>query len=261
MIRALFSSATGMESQQMNLDVIANNLANVNTTGFKKSKIEFQDLLYQTTRTAGSEQGAGNQLPTGMQIGHGSRAVATSRVFTNGELSQTGEELDVAISGDGFFQVQLPDGTQAYTRDGAFKISANGGIVTSDGLQVIGGFPAIPPETTGITISGTGEISLTNSTGTTPAGRVSLIRFSNPSGLDALGRNLYKETPASGPPETGNPGEAGFGQLQQGYLELSNVKVVEEMVKLIMAQRAYEVNSKAIQAADEMMQQSNNLRR
>jgi len=250
-----------MESQQMNLDVIANNLANVNTTGYKKSKIEFQDLLYQTTRTAGAEQGAGNQLPTGMQVGHGSRAVATSRIFTTGELTQTGEKLDVAIAGDGFFQVQTPDGGQAYTRDGAFKLSSNGAIVTSDGLQVIGGFPPIPATTTGVTIAPSGEISLTDSTGTTPAGRVTLTRFANPAGLEAMGRNLFKESPASGPPETGNPGENGFGQLQQSYLEMSNVKVVEEMVKLIMAQRAYEVNSRAIQAADEMMQQSNNLRR
>ena len=261
MIRALFSSATGMESQQMNLDVIANNLANVNTTGYKKSKIEFQDLLFQTTRTAGAEQGAGNQVPTGLQVGHGSRAVATSRVFTTGELTQTGEKLDVAIAGDGFFQVQLPDGSQAFTRDGAFKLSSNGNVVNSDGLQVIGGFPPFPAETTGITISPTGEISVTTSKGTSPAGRVTVTRFANPAGLDALGRNLYKESPASGPPETGNPGENGFGELQQGYLEMSNVKVVEEMVKLIMAQRAYEVNSRAIQAADEMMQQSNNLRR
>ena len=261
MIRALFSSATGMESQQMNLDVIANNLANVNTTGYKKSKIEFQDLLYQTTRTAGAEQGAGNQVPTGLQVGHGSRAVATSRVFTTGELTQTGEKLDVAIAGDGFFQVQLPDGSQAFTRDGAFKLSSSGNVVNSDGLQVIGGFPPFPAETTGITISPTGEISVTTSKGTSPAGRVTVTRFANPAGLDALGRNLYKESPASGPPETGNPGENGFGELQQGYLEMSNVKVVEEMVKLIMAQRAYEVNSRAIQAADEMMQQSNNLRR
>lgn len=260
MIRALFSSATGMESQQMNLDVIANNLANVNTTGFKKSQIEFQDLLYQTSRQAGSEQGAGNQLPTGLQVGHGSRAVATSRIFTTGELSQTGEKLDVAIAGDGFFQVQLPDGSQAYTRDGAFKVSSTGTIVTSEGLQVIGGFPPIPAQTTGISISPNGEISLTDATGTKPNGRINLIRFNNPSGLDAIGRNLFKETPASGAPETGNPAENGFGELQQGYLEMSNVKVVEEMVKLIMAQRAYEVNSKAIQAADEMMQQSNNLR-
>ena len=261
MIRALFSSATGMESQQMNLDVIANNLANVNTTGYKKSKIEFQDLLYQTTRTAGAEQGAGNQVPTGLQVGHGSRAVSTSRVFTTGELTQTGEKLDVAIAGDGFFQVQLPDGSQAFTRDGAFKLSSNGTIVTSDGLQVIAGFPPITAETTAVTISPTGDISVTNSTGTKPAGRVTVTRFANPAGLEALGRNLYKESPASGPPETGNPGENGFGELQQGYLEMSNVKVVEEMVKLIMAQRAYEVNSRAIAAADEMMQQSNNLKR
>ena len=261
MIRALFSSATGMESQQMNLDVIANNLANVNTTGFKKSKIEFQDLLYQTTRTAGAEQGAGNQLPTGMQIGHGSRAVATSRIFTTGELTQTGEEMDVAIAGDGFFQVQMPDGTQAYTRDGAFKLSSNGAVVSSDGMQVLGGFPPIPATTIAVTISPSGEISLTDASGTSPQGRVTMTRFANPAGLEAVGRNLFKESPASGPPETGNPGEGGFGQLQQNYLEMSNVKVVEEMVKLIMAQRAYEVNSKAIQAADEMMQQSNNLSR
>lgn len=259
MLRALFSSATGMQSQQMNLDVIANNLANVNTTGFKKSKIEFQDLFYQTTRSAGAEQGAGNQLPTGLQVGHGSRAVATSRIFTTGELTQTGEKLDVAIAGDGFFEVQMPDGTQAYTRDGAFKTASDGRIITSEGLTV-SGFQPVPPGTTGITISANGEVTMD-----TPGGaqnfRIQLTRFANPSGLDGLGRNLFKETPASGPPETGSPSEAGFGQLQQGYLEMSNVKVVEEMVNLIMAQRAYEVNSKAIQAADEMMQQSNGMKR
>ena len=167
----------------------------------------------------------------------------------------------MAIAGDGFFEVQMPDGTQAYTRDGAFKLSSSGQVVTSDGLQVLGGFPTIPPDTTAVTVSQTGEISLTNATATTNAGRVNLTRFANPAGLDALGRNLFKDTLASGTPETGFPGENGFGQLQQGYLEMSNVKVVEEMVKLIMAQRAYEVNSKAIQAADEMMQQSNNLSR
>jgi flagellar basal-body rod protein FlgG len=260
MIRALYSSATGMQSQQMNLDVIANNLANVNTTGFKKSKIEFQDLLYQSTRTAGAEQGAGNQLPTGLQVGHGSRPVSTSRVFTDGELVQTDEELDMAIAGDGFFEVQMPDGTQAFTRDGSFKIASDGRIVTSDGLTVLGGFQPVTPGTTAINVSPNGEVTLSGPNGTTNF-RIQLSRFNNPAGLESMGRNLFKETTASGPAETGNPAEQGFGELQQGYLEKSNVKVVEEMVNLIMAQRAYEVNSKAVQAADEMMQQSNSMKR
>jgi flagellar basal-body rod protein FlgG len=260
MLRALYSAAAGMESQQMNLDVISNNLANVNTTGYKKSKIEFQDLLYQTTRSPGSEQGNGSQLPTGLQVGQGSRPVATARVFTPGELSQTGERLDIAIQGDGFLEVQLPDGTRAYTRDGALKTSSDGSIVTSDGYPLQGGFQAVPSGTTNITIAANGEVTYTSPNGNTNF-RVQLVRFNNPGGLDAMGHNLYRETEASGGPELGNPGENGFGELQQGYLELSNVKVVEEMVNLILAQRAYEVNSKAVQAADEMMQQSNNLRR
>ena len=249
-----------MESQQLNLDVISNNLANVNTTGFKKSKIEFQDLLYENVRPAGSEQGNGTQLPTGLQIGHGSRVVSTSRVFTEGELTQTGERLDVAIQGDGFFEVQMPDGTRAYTRDGALKTDSEGRITTSDGLVVQSGFQPIPSGTTAISISPNGEITTTGSDGSQNF-RVQLIRFANPAGLESVGRNLYRETPASGTPEIGNPDENGFGSLQQGYLEMSNVKVVEEMVNMIIAQRAYEVNSKAVQAADEMMQQSNNLRR
>jgi flagellar basal-body rod protein FlgG len=260
MLRALYSSAAGMQSQQMNLDVIANNLANVNTTGFKKSKIEFEDLLYQTTRAAGSEQGGGNQLPTGIQIGHGSQPVATSRIFTMGELTHTGERLDVAIQGDGFFEVQMPDGTRAYTRDGAFKTASDGRIVTSDGAIVQGGFQPVPPGTTSITIAPSGDVTYDGANGKTSF-RVQLVRFNNPSGLEATGRNLCRETAASGTPELGSPGENGFGGLEQGYLEMSNVKVVEEMVNLIVAQRAYEVNSKAVQAADEMMQQSNNLRR
>lgn len=259
MLRALYSSATGMQSQQMNLDVIANNLANINTTGFKKSKIEFQDLLYQSTRAAGAEQGAGNQIPTGLQVGHGSRAVATSRIFTTGELTNTGEPMDIAIAGDGFFEVQLPDGTQGYTRDGAFKRANDGRIVTSDGLPV-NGFQPIPPGITNITISNNGEVTLTGP-GVNQNFRIQLTRFNNPAGLEALGSNLFRESQSSGPPEQGNPGENGFGELAQGYLEMSNVKVVEEMVNLILAQRAYEVNSKAVNAADEMMQQSSNLKR
>jgi flagellar basal-body rod protein FlgG len=249
-----------MEAQQLNLDNISNNLANVNTTGYKKSKIEFQDLLYETTRAPGAEQGNGTQLPTGLQMGHGSRVVATSKVFTEGELTQTGERLDLAIQGDGFFQVQLADGTLAYTRDGALKTGSDGRITTSDGLIVQGGFQPIPAGTTGVTISADGEVTTTSSSGSQNF-QVQLVRFANPAGLQSVGSNLYIETPASGTAETGTPGQNGFGSLQQGYLEMSNVKVVEEMVNMIVAQRAYEVNSKAVQAADEMMQQSNNLRR
>ncbi len=244
----------------MNLDVISNNLANVNTTGFKKSKIEFEDLLYQTTRTPGAEQGGGNQLPTGIQIGHGSRAVATSRIFTNGELTQTGEQLDVAINGDGFFEVQMPDGSQAYTRAGSLKTASDGRITTSDGLPILSGFQAVPTGTTSITIAPSGDVTYTTPSGNTTF-RVQLTRFINPNGLQSQGRNLYTETQASGPAQLGSPGENGFGTLAQGSLEMSNVKVVEEMVNLIMAQRAYEVNSKAVQAADEMLQQGNNLKR
>jgi flagellar basal-body rod protein FlgG len=249
-----------MQAQQSNLDVIANNLANVNTTGFKKSKPEFQDLLYQTTRAAGSEQGAGNQLPTSLQIGHGSRIVSTARIFTPGDLTQTGEKMDVAIHGDGFFEVQLPDGTLAYTRDGALKTASDGRITTSDGLPLQGGFQPIPQGTTQITIANNGEVTTSGASGTQNF-RVQLVRFANPAGLDGIGRNLFKETKASGTPQLGNASENGYGELQQGYLEMSNVKVVEEMVNMILAQRAYEVNSKAVQSADEMMQMSNNLRR
>jgi flagellar basal-body rod protein FlgG len=249
-----------MQSQQLNLDVIANNLANVNTTGFKKSKIEFQDLLYQTSRAPGAEQGAGNQLPTGIQIGHGSCPVATAKIFTSGELTQTGERLDVAIQGDGFFEVQLPDGTRAYTRDGALKLASDGRVTTSDGLVLQGGFQPIPTGTTNITISASGDVTTAGANGTQNF-RVNLVRFANPAGLESLGRNLFRETAASGTAEVGNAGENGFGTLAQGYLEMSNVKVVEEMVNLIVAQRAYEVNAKSVQAADEMMQLSNNLRR
>lgn len=260
MLRALYTSASGMQAQQLNLDVIANNLANVNTTGFKRVKIEFQDLLYQTTRVPGAEQGGGNQLPTGLQIGHGSRPVATTRIFTTGELTQTGEKLDIAIEGDGFFEVQMPDGSRAYTRDGALKMGPDGRITTSDGLIVQGGFQPVPPGTTSITISPDGEVTYDGPSGR-QSFRIQIVRFANPAGLESIGRNLYKETIASGPAEQGNPGENGFGRLAQGFLEMSNVKVVEEMVNLIMAQRAYEINSKAVQAADEMMQMSNNLRR
>jgi flagellar basal-body rod protein FlgG len=260
MLRALYSSASGMEAQQMNLDVIANNLANVNTTGFKKTKIEFQDLLYQTSSAAGAQQGGGNTLPTGIQIGHGARVAATSRVFTTGEITQTGERMDVAVNGDGFFEVQMPDGTRAYSRAGAFKVASDGTVKTSEGLTVLSGFQPIPVGTTNVTISGDGYVNLTGANGKTNF-QVQLARFINPAGLESIGRNLYRESQSSGQAELGNPGENGFGSLEQGFLEMSNVKVVEEMVKLIMAQRAYEVNSKAVQAADEMLREGSNLRR
>jgi len=260
MLRALYSAAAGMESQQMNLDVISNNLANVNTTGYKESKLEFQDLLYQTTRAAGSQQGGGNELPGSLQIGQGSIPVSTERIFTQGDLTQTGGNLDIAIQGQGFFQVQMPDGTLAYTRDGSFKTNSQGQIVTSDGYPVQGGFQPVPTGTTNVTISASGAVTYTTATGVTSS-QIQLANFNNPGGLQAVGQNLFTETEASGTPLLGDPSQNGLGTLQQGYLELSNVSVVQEMVNLILAQRAYEVNSKAVQAADQMMQDSNNLQR
>jgi flagellar basal-body rod protein FlgG len=260
MIRALYSSAAGMQSQQTQLDVISNNLANVNTTGFKKSRPEFQDLLYQNQRPSGADQGAGNLAPTGVQIGHGSQLVATAKVFTTGELTNTGNKFDMAIQGDGFLEVQMPDGSRAFTRDGALKLSNTGNWVTSDGLPLVGGFQAVPPGTTDISVSPGGTVTTQGAQGN-QSFQVNLVRFINPAGLQSLGRNLYRETTASGQAEQGNPAQNGFGSIAQGYLEMSNVKVVEEMVGMIVAQRAYEVNSKAVQAADEMMGQANNLKR
>lgn len=260
MIRALYSSASGMNSQQANLDVIANNLANVNTTGYKKHKIEFQDLLYQTDRKAGAEQGNNTQLPAGIEIGHGSRVSSTARVFTQGDMSRTGERFDVAISGEGFFEVQLPDGTTGYTRDGALKVDANGRFVTSNGLVLLSGFQPVPAGTTDISISPSGEVA-TDGAGGPQQFQIQLVRFANPAGLEAIGGNVFRESAGSGGPQLGQPNVEGFGVLQQGYLEMSNVKVVEEMVNMITAQRAYEVNSKAVKAADEMMQIANNLSR
>ena len=260
MLRALYSSAAGMQSQQTNLDVIANNLANVSTNGFKKNKAEFQDLLYSSSRAAGAEAGGGNQIPTGTDIGHGSRLVSTAKIFTNGELTKVDGALNIGISGDGFFEVQLPDGNKAYTRDGSFRVDKDGRVVTNDGMVVQGGFGAIPVDATAITITKNGQMTV-KTAGSSSVFPIQLSRFVNPAGLKPIGGNLYTETEASGTAELGNPTENGFGSLEQGFLEMSNVKVVEEMVNLILAQRAYEVNSKAVQAADEMMQLSNNLLR
>ena len=251
---SLYSAATGMEAQQLNLNTIANNLANVNTPGFKRSKIEFQDLLYQEpTRAAGADSGGGNLVPTGIEVGNGSRVAASSKVFTQGQLTSTGEKLDIAIQGDGFFEIQRPDGTTGFTRDGTFKLSAQGQVVTIDGLPVLSGFQPVPVGTTAVNISENGQVTLQGANGTTSF-RLTLTRFANPSGLRSLGGNLYEETAASGSPEIGQAGEQGYGSVMQGYIESSNVNIVEEMVNLIVAQRAYEINSKSIQTSDEMLQ-------
>ncbi len=250
---SLYSAATGMEAQQLNLNTIANNLANVNTPGFKRSKIEFQDLLYQRPRGVGTESGGGNLVPTGVEVGNGSRVAATAKVFTQGQVNSTGEKLDVAVQGEGFFEVQRPDGTIAYTRDGSFKLSPTGQVTNNDGLPILSGFQPIPPGATAVNISENGEVTVQSATGSQTF-RLTLTRFANPSGLRSLGGNLYEESSASGTPEAGQPGEQGFGNVLQGYIETSNVNIVEEMVNLIVAQRAYEINSKSIQTSDEMLQ-------
>lgn len=253
MIRALWTAATGMQSQQTNMDVIANNLANVNSSGFKKSRADFQDILYQTTRAAGAGIDGG-EVPTGIQIGLGSRVAAVQKVFTTGDFIQTENELDVAIEGPGFFQVILPDGTDAYTRSGALKKDSTGRLVTSDGFPLIPEI-VIPEGSTSIAIGsgGTVDVLLDGESTPTEVGVIELIRFGNPSGLKSLGRSLYAETPTTGAPIAGTPGEAGFGSLSQGFLEGSNVNIMEEMVNMIAGQRAYEVNSKSIKTADEML--------
>ncbi|MFN5559954.1 MAG: flagellar basal-body rod protein FlgG [Opitutaceae bacterium] len=250
---SLYSAATGMEAQQLNLNTIANNLANVNTPGFKRSKIEFQDLLYQRPRGAGSDSGGGNVVPTGIEVGNGSRVAATAKVFTQGQVNATGEKLDLAIQGEGFLEVQRPDGTVGYTRDGSLKLSPSGQVTTNDGMPILSGFQPIPPGATSVNMAENGEVTVQSASGSQTF-RLTLTRFANPSGLRSLGGNLYEETPASGAPEVGQPGEQGFGNILQGYIETSNVNIVEEMVNLIVAQRAYEVNSKSIQTSDEMLQ-------
>ena len=261
MIRALWTAATGMNAQQMNVDVIANNLSNVNTTGFKKSRIDFQDLLYSTYRAAGTEVSSGLKIPTGIQVGNGSRAVATQKIFTQGDFMQTGNPLDIVIEGDGFFQVMKPDGSLAYTRDGAFKTDSDGKIVTSDGF-VLQPEISIPQDATEVNVGIDGTVSVIQAGESAPqsVGTIELVKFVNPAGLKNVGKNLYEVTDASGDAVTGAPGTIGLGQLSQGFLEMSNVKVVEEMVNMIVAQRAYEINAKAIQSADEMLQLANRIR-
>ncbi|MBT4224718.1 MAG: flagellar basal-body rod protein FlgG [Opitutae bacterium] len=259
---SLYSGATGMEAQQLSLNTISNNIANVNTTGFKKSKIEFQDLLYQNPQPVGGETGAGNIVPVGIEMGNGTKVTSTARVYSQGSLTQTERELDFAIDGNGFFEIERADGTSGYSRDGALKVGPNGEITTSDGLPVLNGPNNLPPDRVGVFVSPSGLVSVQLADGTIQeSGQFQLTRFSNPSGLKSIGGNLQIETAASGPPEAGNPNENGFGSIQQGYLEMSNVNVVEEMVNMIVAQRAYEINAKSIQTSDEMMGRVNQLKR
>jgi flagellar basal-body rod protein FlgG len=260
MIQSLYAGASGMEAQQLNLNVIANNLANANTTGFKRSKIEFQDLLYQKPRTAGADAGNGNLLPTGSELGSGTRVVATAKMFTQGQLTQTGNELDIAIDGDGFFKVLRVDGTDGYTRDGTLKLDATGRLVTSDGLPLVG-LPVLS-DARSVNIMPGGEVSYIDKDGkSVKAGNLQLYRFPNPSGLRSLGGNIYSETDSSGTALSGSPGVAGMGSVVQRFLESSNVNIVEEMVSMIQAQRAYEINSKAITTSDEMLGQLSQLKR
>ncbi len=257
---SLYSAATGMEAQQLNLNTIANNIANVNTTGFKRSKIEFQDLLYQNRRSKGGDVGGGNIAPSGVEFGNGTQVAATSKVFTQGQLTQTGEKFDIALEGDGFLEVERIDGTSAFTRDGALKIGPDGRVTNSAGLPILSGFDSVPANTVSVFIAPSGEVTVKTPDGTQNF-RIQLVRFANPGGLKSLGANLYEETAASGTPEQGNPGEDGLANIRQGFLEMSNVNVVEEMVNMIIAQRAYEINSKAIQTSDEMLSRLNQLKR
>lgn len=255
MINSLWVAKTGMQAQQTQLDVISHNLANVSTNGFKRGQAVFEDLIYQNLRQSGAASSEQTQLPTGLQLGLGVRTVATSRTFTQGNLQQSSNNLDVAINGNGFFQVQMPDGTTGYTRDGAFQVNSQGQMVTSGGYLLSGGI-TIPADARSVTISNTGQISVVqgNNPAPTVVGQMELASFINPAGLEPRGQNLYTETASSGAPQTGAPGANGLGPVLQGYLESSNVNVVQELVNMIQTQRAYEMNSKAIQTSDQMLQ-------
>tara|TARA_R110002072_G_scaffold119266_2_gene251939 strand:- start:606 stop:1394 length:789 start_codon:yes stop_codon:yes gene_type:complete len=262
-VKALYTAGTGMKAQQLTVDVIANNLANANTAGFKRSQIDFQDLLYDTVERPGLQTSAGTNSPTGLQIGAGSHAASTTKVFSQGAVEETRRDLDVAIQGDGFFQITLPDGGTGYTRDGSFRLDAQGNLVNVDGLALEPGL-TIPPDTISIAIGKDGTVSSVSSsdpTSSTVLGQLNLARFANPAGLSSEGGNIYRETPSSGAPVVGAPGEEGNGALMQRFLERSNVEVVSELVRLIVAQRAYEVNSKAIKTGDEMLSTVNNMTR
>ncbi|AEX51758.1 flagellar basal-body rod protein FlgG [Rahnella aquatilis] len=260
MIPSLYIAKTGLDAQQTNMDVIANNLANVSTNGFKRQRAVFEDLLYQTVRQPGAQSSEQTNLPSGLQIGTGVRPVSTERLFSQGNLSQTSNSKDIAVKGEGFFQVQLPDGTTAYTRDGSFQVDQNGQLVTSSGYQII---PAItvPANALSMTVGRDGIVSVTTQgqTAAQQVGQLTLSTFINNSGLESLGENLYQETQSSGAPTESTPGLNGAGLLYQGYVETSNVNVAEELVNMIQTQRAYEINSKAVSTSDEMLQKLSQL--
>jgi flagellar basal-body rod protein FlgG len=255
-MRALNTAATGMVAQELNVQVIANNIANMRTTGYKRQRAEFQDMLYEHVRRIGTQTSTqGNILPVGVDLGSGVRTVGTPRIMTQGTLSQTGGDLDVAIRGEGFFKIQLPDGSFAYTRDGSFQMDAQGRIVTPQGNVVQPGI-TIPQNSTSLTINSQGQVSVIVAGATTPTvlGQLTLTRFINKAGLLPIGDNMFTETPASGPPQDGLPATDGMGDVQQGNLEQANVEAVTEISDLISAQRAYEMNSKVISATDQMLQ-------
>jgi flagellar basal-body rod protein FlgG len=251
-----------MTSQSKNIDVVANNLANVNTTGFKRSRTDFQDLMYQNLKSTGSPSTNTTEVPTGIQIGLGSRLAAVTKIFTSGDFTQTGNELDIAIEGDGFFQIQLPDGTTGYSRAGAFKRDSQGRVVTPDGNPLLPEI-VIPSNATKINIGNDGTVSVQQAGQTSPTtvSTIQLATFANPSGLASQGKNLYLPSDSSGSATTGTPGQNGIGTTAQGVLEMSNVDVAQEMVNMIVGQRAYEVNAKAVTTSDEMLQTANNLKR
>lgn len=259
MNNSLRIAMTGLEAQQSRLSVIANNLANVNTTGFKKDRAVFEDLIYQTIRQAGAQAAQNTELPTGQMLGTGVRTAGTEKIFTQGDMIQTTNALDLAIEGRGFFAIQMPDGTVGYSRDGSFRLNSEGQLVTTGGYTLQPGIN-IPGNAQSITIADDGTVSanLAGEIAPIQVGAITLTDFVNPAGLQPMGQNLYKETIASGAPQAGNPGLDGRGFLRQGFLEGSNVNPVEELVTMIEAQRAYEVNSKAISTADQMLQYANN---
>ncbi len=260
MLRGLWTSAAGMSCQQTNLDVVANNLANVNTNGFKKSRVNFQDLMYQNLRTAGAATSSGGQLPAGIQVGMGAKVVAVEKLFSQGDFSQTKNDIDMAIEGRGFFKL-LSNGKEMYTRSGAFKLDKDGFICDSHGNRLQPEF-AIPPKTTSITIDSGGKLVASGSDGKELGNsQIQLFDFSNQAGLKSIGQNLLVATDGSGDPVQGNPGTDQFGTILQGHLEMSNVDVIEEMINMIMAQRAYEIGAKVVQAGDDMLQMANSLKR
>jgi len=262
MMRSMWSAAAGMAVQGMNMDVIANNIANANTTGYKKASAEFQDLLYQTINLAGTSSSNNTSLPTGLQLGHGAQLHSVTRQYTTGNFKTTGGRFDLAIQGDGFFQVLQPDGSNAYTRDGAFSVDQNGTLVNANGDSLVPQI-TVPQDALTVTVAQDGTISVTRSAQTAPEtiGQITLVNFINPAGLNLLGNNLVQPTLASGDPIEGTPGLSGLGTIRQGFLEASNVDLAEEMVNMIVGQRAYEANSKTIQTADSMLSLVNSLKR